>query len=139
MSGIDEQVSVGAMPPTTSTTDRYSEDEDDYGDESFSAEPEQPSQPQQTTFAPDAGSAAAAPAANATPTGTMSERVQDFIKKSSISSGALDDQRLKAKPLFVCLRLRLSSMPLECWATCPAATSHRGSVGFPQMLYFRAQ
>jgi hypothetical protein len=100
MSGIDEQVSVGAMPPTTSTTDRYSEDEDDYGDESFSAEPEQPSQPQQTTFAPDAGSAAAAPAANATPTGTMSERVQDFIKKSSISSGALDDQRLKAKPLF---------------------------------------
>ncbi len=58
MSGIDEQVSVGAMPPTTSTTDRYSEDEDDYGDESFSAEPEQPSQPQQTTFAPDAGSAA---------------------------------------------------------------------------------
>ena len=33
MSGIDEQVSVGAMPPTTSTTDRYSEDEDDYGDD----------------------------------------------------------------------------------------------------------
>eukprot|EP01043_Picozoa_sp_COSAG02_P021048 COSAG02_NODE_1056_length_14925_cov_84.064212_12_plen_312_part_00 len=52
----------------------------------------------------DAGSSgtapAAAPASDAAPTGTLSERVQDFIKKSSLASGKLDDKRLVARPLF---------------------------------------
>lgn len=90
MSGIEEQVSVGAMPPTASTADRYSDDGDDYGDESFGAD-----EPEPQAAAP---SFAAAPA-DAAPQGTTSERVQDFIKKSG-SSAALDDQRLLARPLF---------------------------------------
>lgn len=102
MSGVEERVSIGAMPAAASGTDRYNtavDDEyadDDYGDEDFSTE--EPAPQPQHQFMPAAGESAA-PAADAA-SGTLSERVQDFIKKSSLASGKLDDKRLVARPLF---------------------------------------
>lgn len=140
----EERVSVGAMPAAASATDRYNDDEDEYGDDEygdddFSTEEPEP-QSQAHKFLPGAAGDDAptrprtAPAASAAPSGTLSERVQDFIKKSSMASGKLDDQRLVAQPLFGEL---LQSKRLSEWneGECVVWLSNIGLERYRQLFF----